>query len=207
MSEDSSLPVLIGVGAAHQRIAEPGGGLDTTALMTDAVVSALADSGVAALTEKVDWIGATRGLSGLPDAARRIAEALGVEAFTVAADVGIPQQTLVNHALEAIRSGRARVAVVCGGETKFRDDTARRAGVELPGHDQAGLVPDLDMSGRPRTPVTGEIPNPIDPPSGCAFHPRCPLANERCRREVPQLLPAGDAIVACHAVAEGRAAA
>ena len=146
MSEDSSLPVLIGVGAAHQRIAEPGGGLDTTALMTDAVVSALADSGVAALTEKVDWIGATRGLSGLPDAARRIAEALGVEAFTVAADVGIPQQTLVNHALEAIRSGRARVAVVCGGETKFRDDTARRAGVELPGHDQAGLVPDLDMS-------------------------------------------------------------
>ncbi|MEZ5247366.1 MAG: OB-fold domain-containing protein [Acidimicrobiales bacterium] len=146
MSEDSSPPVLIGVGAAHQRITEPGGGLDTTALMADAVMAALADSGAAAATANVDWIGATRGLSGLPDAARRIAEALGVDAFTVAADVGIPQQTLVNRALEAIRSGRAKIAVVCGGETKFRDDTARRAGVELPGHDQTGLVPDLEMS-------------------------------------------------------------
>jgi len=65
-------------------------------------------------------------------------------------------------------------------------------------------VPDLDMSGRARTPVTGEIPNPIDPPPGCPFHPRCPLADHRCRVEVPQLLPAGDAIVACHAVEEGR---
>jgi peptide/nickel transport system ATP-binding protein len=34
-------------------------------------------------------------------------------------------------------------------------------------------VPDLDMSGRARTPVTGEIPNPIDPPPGCPFNPRC----------------------------------
>ena len=146
MSVDPSLPVLIGVGAAHQRVAEPGGGLDTTALMADAVTAALADTGAAGATARVDWIGATRGLSGLPDAARRIAEAIGVRAFTVAADVGIPQQTLVNHALDAVRSGRAQVAVVCGGETKFRDDTARRAGVDLPGHDQAGLVPDLDMS-------------------------------------------------------------
>jgi len=139
-------PVLVGVAASGQRVKEPGGGLDTTGLMLDAVTAALADAGVAALTAKIDWIGATRGLSALPDAARRISEALGVEAFTVAADVGIPQQTLVNHALEAVRSGRAQVAIVCGGETKFRDDTARRAGVELPGHDQAGLVPDLDMS-------------------------------------------------------------
>jgi len=66
-------------------------------------------------------------------------------------------------------------------------------------------VPDLEMSGRPRTPVTGEIPNPIDPPPGCAFHPRCPLANERCRTEVPLMHAAGAARVACHAVEEGRA--
>jgi peptide/nickel transport system ATP-binding protein len=66
-------------------------------------------------------------------------------------------------------------------------------------------VPDLDMSGRPRTPVTGEIPNPIDPPPGCPFNPRCPLANERCRAEVPVLKRAGSARVACHAVEEGRA--
>jgi acetyl-CoA C-acetyltransferase len=146
MDPDPSQPVLIGVAAAHQRIAEPGGGLDTTALMIDAARSAVADSATRAVGGRVGWIGATRGLSALPDAARRIAEALGVTSQTVAADVGIPQQTLVNHALNAIRSGAADVAIVCGGETKYRDDVARRAGVELPGHDQAGLVPDLEMS-------------------------------------------------------------
>jgi peptide/nickel transport system ATP-binding protein len=61
-------------------------------------------------------------------------------------------------------------------------------------------VPDLGMSGKPRTPVAGEVPNPLAPPTGCAFHPRCPHANERCRRERPELIAA----VACHAVEEGR---
>ncbi|MGH8740475.1 MAG: ABC transporter ATP-binding protein [Burkholderiales bacterium] len=61
-------------------------------------------------------------------------------------------------------------------------------------------VPDLAMSGKPRTPVAGEVPNPLAPPPGCAFHPRCPHANERCRRERPQSIAA----VACHAVQEGR---
>ncbi|MBB5689652.1 peptide/nickel transport system ATP-binding protein [Roseomonas alkaliterrae] len=65
-------------------------------------------------------------------------------------------------------------------------------------------IPDLDMTGRERVPVGGEVPSPITPPSGCAFHPRCPLANERCRRERPELKPAGEAMVACHAVEEGR---
>ena len=61
-------------------------------------------------------------------------------------------------------------------------------------------VPDLDMSGKARTPVAGEVPNPLAPPSGCAFHPRCPHANDRCRVEVPKFLNG----VACHAVEEGR---
>ena len=59
-----------------------------------------------------------------------------------------------------------------------------------------GAVPDLAMSGRQRIPVKGEIPNPIDPPPGCAFNPRCPLAFDRCRREAPALIDG----VACHAV-------
>jgi peptide/nickel transport system ATP-binding protein len=69
-------------------------------------------------------------------------------------------------------------------------------------------IPDLDMSGRPRTPVAGEVANPLDPPSGCAFHPRCPLANQRCSAERPALKrePQGS-LVACHAVEEGRVAA
>ena len=55
-------------------------------------------------------------------------------------------------------------------------------------------VPDLAMSGRPRTPVGGEPPNPIDPPPGCPFHPRCPRAVGVCRTETPAFVDG----VACH---------
>jgi len=66
-------------------------------------------------------------------------------------------------------------------------------------------IPDLEMSGRPRTPVAGEVPNPLNPPAGCAFHPRCPHANERCKTERPILNAVGaGGRVACHAVEEGR---
>ena len=68
-------------------------------------------------------------------------------------------------------------------------------------------IPDLDMTGRVRIPVGGEVPSPITPPTGCAFHPRCSLAGPRCKAERPELMPAGDAMVACHAVEEGRDAA
>jgi len=66
-------------------------------------------------------------------------------------------------------------------------------------------IPDIHMSGRARTPVRGEVPNPLNPPSGCSFHPRCPLANERCRQERPALTLFQGVQVACHAVQEGRA--
>jgi peptide/nickel transport system ATP-binding protein len=65
-------------------------------------------------------------------------------------------------------------------------------------------IPDLEQIGRARTPVGGEPPNPITPPPGCTFHPRCPLANDRCRSEKPAQTVAGDVLVACHAVEEGR---
>jgi peptide/nickel transport system ATP-binding protein len=68
-------------------------------------------------------------------------------------------------------------------------------------------IPRLDApvgSLNEREPVAGEVPNPIDPPPGCAFHPRCRYANDRCRSQRPSLLVAGGAFVACHAVEEGR---
>ncbi|HKW79727.1 MAG TPA: oligopeptide/dipeptide ABC transporter ATP-binding protein [Casimicrobiaceae bacterium] len=72
-------------------------------------------------------------------------------------------------------------------------------------------VPDLSLTGKPRTAVAGEVPNPLDPPPGCTFHPRCPYANQRCRVETPLLKraatqPGGSDQVACHAVEEGRLA-
>ena len=65
-------------------------------------------------------------------------------------------------------------------------------------------IPDLEQVGRARTPVGGELPSPIAPPPGCAFHPRCPLVRERCRVEKPLHVTVGDIQVACHAVEEGR---
>jgi peptide/nickel transport system ATP-binding protein len=66
-------------------------------------------------------------------------------------------------------------------------------------------IPDLSMSGRDRTPVAGEVPNPITPPPGCTFHPRCPFATERCRAEIPLPITTADgSIVTCHGVEEGR---
>jgi peptide/nickel transport system ATP-binding protein len=65
-------------------------------------------------------------------------------------------------------------------------------------------IPDLSLTGRNRQPVTGEVPNPINPPAGCSFHPRCPAMHMRCQVELPQLRASGESLVACHAVQEGR---
>ncbi|WP_137152054.1 dipeptide ABC transporter ATP-binding protein [Devosia sp. FKR38] len=65
-------------------------------------------------------------------------------------------------------------------------------------------IADPDQRGE-RVRLTGELPSPLNPPSGCPFHPRCPLANDRCKAELPVLTAAGATRVACHAVAEGRA--
>ncbi len=69
-------------------------------------------------------------------------------------------------------------------------------------------IPDIKTPNKVRNRVLGEVPNPLDPPSGCSFHPRCPHANERCRRERPEFkvidLHGSVAQVACHAVEEKR---
>ena len=65
-------------------------------------------------------------------------------------------------------------------------------------------IPKMHDTGRARTPVQGEVPNPLNPPTGCTFHPRCPHVNERCKAERPKLLEIGGIKIACHAVEEGR---
>ena len=60
-------------------------------------------------------------------------------------------------------------------------------------------IPDIGMTDRPRLPVAGEVPSPIRPPAGCHFHPRCPLAHDRCRREIPEITPTAAGWVRCHA--------
>jgi peptide/nickel transport system ATP-binding protein len=65
-------------------------------------------------------------------------------------------------------------------------------------------IPKMHDTGKARTPVQGEVPNPLNPPPGCAFNPRCPHVNERCRVERPVLQTIGGIRIACHAVEEGR---
>ncbi|RLI55756.1 MAG: peptide ABC transporter substrate-binding protein [Candidatus Thorarchaeota archaeon] len=63
-------------------------------------------------------------------------------------------------------------------------------------------VPDPTLRGRAQV-LAGEVPSPINPPSGCRFHPRCRFATERCKEEVPELRDMGDGhLVACHYAGE-----
>jgi peptide/nickel transport system ATP-binding protein len=78
----------------------------------------------------------------------------------------------------------------------------KRALFENPRHPYTRLlldtIPDLTLRKRGRQPMEGEVPNPINPPPGCAFHPRCPDVHEPCRTEAPLLVKSGESLVACH---------
>jgi oligopeptide/dipeptide ABC transporter ATP-binding protein len=113
---------------------------------------------------------------------------------------------LISHNLAIVRHMADRIGVMYLG--RIVELAPAKELFRAPRHPYTRMlldaVPDLDASGRPRQPVEGEVPNPIDPPPGCAFHPRCRHANARCRAELPRLTGTASAMVACHAVAEGR---
>ncbi len=116
----------------------------------------------------------------------------------------------ISHNLAVVHHVADRVGVMYLGRIVELAPTRRLFGA--PQHPYTRMlleaVPDLSVAGRERVAVAGEVPNPLEPPPGCTFHPRCPHADARCRREAPALLPfAGGGEVACHAVAEARLAA
>ena len=108
----------------------------------------------------------------------------------------------ISHNLQVVRHMANDIGVLYLG--RLAEVAEAGALFDAPKHPYTRMlldaVPDIEMTGRRRKQVEGEIPSPIDPPSGCAFHPRCPFANDRCKRDVPQVLGG----VACHAVQEGR---
>jgi peptide/nickel transport system ATP-binding protein len=112
----------------------------------------------------------------------------------------------ISHNLAVVRNVSDRVGVMYLGRIVELAD--RNALFSRPAHPYTRMlldaIPDVTMSGRVRQPVRGEVPNPLQPPAGCGFHPRCPHANERCRIERPDLKPVDGTQVACHAAEEGR---
>ena len=114
----------------------------------------------------------------------------------------------ISHNLAVVYHISTRVGVMYLGRLVEWAD--KKTLFERPKHPYTRMlldtIPDLEMTGRQRVPVAGEVPSPINPPSGCAFHPRCPFANERCKRERPKPLASEGGFVACHAIEEGRLA-
>ena len=113
---------------------------------------------------------------------------------------------LISHNLAVVRHMASRVGVMYLG--RIVEIAPAKTLFAKPCHPYTRMlldaVPQLDPDGKRRGQVVGEIPNPLNPPKGCPFHPRCPHANERCRVEPPKMIAAGAATVSCHAVEEGR---
>ena len=108
----------------------------------------------------------------------------------------------ISHNLAVVRHMADRIGVMYLG--RLAEIAPGRELFTAPKHPYTRMllaaIPDVDMSGRARTAVQGEIPNPINPPPGCFFNPRCPLVHARCLAEAPAMIGG----VACHAAAGAR---
>ena len=107
----------------------------------------------------------------------------------------------ITHDLAVARSISHRVAVMYLGEIVEHATTAALFGRPQHPYTQALLtaipVPDPQNPGG-KASLAGEIPSALTPPPGCAFHPRCPHARERCHSEAPQALDISGSRVRCH---------
>ena len=112
----------------------------------------------------------------------------------------------ISHNLAVVRHVSDRVGVMYLGRLVELAD--KQTLFSSPRHPYTRMlldaIPKMYATGQARTPVQGEVPNPLNPPPGCAFNPRCPHANGRCRTERPALQTIGGIRIACHAVEEGR---
>ncbi|WP_320199534.1 ABC transporter ATP-binding protein [Agrobacterium sp. rho-13.3] len=107
----------------------------------------------------------------------------------------------ISHNLAVVRHMADRIAVMYLGRIVEEADT--EALFADPQHPYTQLllqtIPDVASPNRNRELMGGEPPSPLDPPKGCAFHPRCPLAADICVREVPKSRPRhSGGVVACH---------
>jgi peptide/nickel transport system ATP-binding protein len=110
----------------------------------------------------------------------------------------------IAHDLSVVRQVSTRIAVMYLGSIvelgQAEDIFVKPAHPYTQALISAVPVPDITKSGsRNRIVLTGDVPSPVNPPEGCRFHPRCPIAQERCRAERPMLAQQSDGRqVACH---------
>lgn len=110
---------------------------------------------------------------------------------------------LITHDLAVVRSVSNRVAVMYLGKLVEVGEVSELFKEPLHPYTEALLsatpIPDPEKSrSREKMILHGDVPSPIDPPPGCRFHTRCPLAMEKCRKLEPQLAGIKGGLVACH---------
>lgn len=113
----------------------------------------------------------------------------------------------ITHDLAVVEHFGTRVAVMYLGRVCELADTRTLFNTPRHPYTQALLsaIPKLEDDRPNHIRLQGEVPTPVQLPSGCVFHGRCAYADDRCRQEIPQLIATdGGAQVACHAVEEGR---
>jgi oligopeptide/dipeptide ABC transporter ATP-binding protein len=111
----------------------------------------------------------------------------------------------ISHDLSMVEYISDRVAVMYLGEIVELAASSALYLTPLHPYTHALLssIPSPDPAARKRRILLeGDVPSPVNPPSGCRFHPRCALADQRCRAEIPQLIAIGQQQVRCHRVEE-----
>ncbi len=143
MQLDPHTPILVGAGAVQQKLDDPLQALEPIELMIAAVERAAADAGCRDLLARADSIRVPRGFWDYGDPGRLIAARCGAtHARTHLAEIGVLQTTLFGAAVEAIAAGKEDVALIAGGEAKYRALRAQMSGVEAPLTTQDDAEPD-----------------------------------------------------------------
>ncbi len=164
MNASPNTPVLVGIGTAMQKHDDPAESLEAAKLMALAARRAGEDCGQAAILTQCDSILVPKGTWTYSDPARLIAKEINANrAKTVLANIGVLQQTIITRACEAILSGEQQIALVCGGEAKYRAMRASRLGIEASDTAQIDIEPDEFLT------ISEDIISPVEMQRGMAM--------------------------------------